>query len=314
MKYIFLVFFLLIFTTIDAQVNCQDIITQLKQEISQLKQEASELRRTKESLGRQNNELQTALIICQNKSKPDGDNSKLDDCPPTFGEENKELKKQIQSLTQDNNDKNERLSETNQIFTQLNIELKELSILNSNNIIELKRVNADLENQKDKFKALEKECEDSSKVLIHIKKEKQIYFDSLYTSIDFEKKIIHTDVKLSGSKDSKIGDILLEIPYNIIQSPDWSQNNIDYKLKRIAALYLKYKDKLRIQLISAPIDTEDERKLVNAVILKTMGRFNTYANAVSKTKIALENVKDFDIVLNNQGKKSFVRITLVVKE
>jgi DNA repair exonuclease SbcCD ATPase subunit len=316
MKYFFLFFFAATYMPLDAltQVNCQDIIAQYKREISQLKQEASELRRSKESLSRQNGELQTALLICQGKPSSTAPPAELKECPPTYEQENKDLKKQLEKLKEDFREKEELIKETVKVSNQCKDDLKMLAKSNDSINVKLKDCKTDLKTQFENHQILKKEFEDSSKVFIKVKTEKQILFDSIYTSIDFKKEVIHTDIKATGAKDPELGDVLIEIPYSIVKNNNWTTDNLEYKLKRLGTLYLRYRTALKIRVSIPSVETEEEKKNVTSIYSKTIGRINFYTNPTSFNQNPLSIENDFLLNSNEQNKKGVLLISIIKRD
>jgi DNA repair exonuclease SbcCD ATPase subunit len=274
MKHIFLIFIIFISTISrsQGQIDCRTEIQALKQEIAELKKsnstfqrEASEARRGKDDLRTTIDRLQAKIALLEAQL---GGKQPIDSPVPggtidgLSEEENKKLKqdieglkKQIEALKKVNDTKEVLLSEASEMNGKQIESIKTLTKNNGEKEEQLKkqeqeiaRLIKDLEETKSKLTTLEKTLQDTSKSLIAAKSTNQILYDSLYFSIDFKKDFIHLDIKETDAKDAKLGDVLIEIPNSIIVGTNWTTNNIEKKMKRIAALYVKYRDKLKIQL------------------------------------------------------------------
>jgi hypothetical protein len=327
MKHIFSIFIIfgLSFTHLCGQVtiDCQS-------EIRIKNQKISDLEKSNSSLTRQNGELQTRVILLNtggnnNASPPP---STTANCPPSFEKENEQFKKDVEELKQQiaalkkvNDTKEVLLNEVAEKNEKQVESIKTLTKTNSDKDEELKKreqalasLSKDLEETKSKLANSEKALQDTTKSLIAIKLNSQVLYDSLYFSIDFKKDFIRLDIKETDAKDAKLGDVLIEIPNAMIVGTNWTANNIEKKMKRIAALYVKYRDKLKIQLIAAPIETDSEKDKTNNILIKVIRKLNVYASVVmpSDNQVPITE-KDFEIVLNNQGKDGVLRIALVKK-
>lgn len=327
MKHIFSI--ALIFSFICLRLQGQ-VTIDCQSEIRLKNQKISDCEKFNSSLQRQNSELQTriSLLISGGSTTSSSlpNNTTTVNCPPSFEKENEQLKKdsvafkkQVEDLKKVNDTKeallsnaaenNEKKAESIKILTKTN-EDKDAQLKNREQ--DLTRLNKELEEVKNKLAVLEKAFQDSTTSLIALKTTSQVLYDSLYFSIDLKKDLIHLDIKEADAKDSKLGDILIEMPYTVINSTNWTTNNIEKKLKRIAALYIKYRDKLKIQLVAAPIETEKEKDELNAILIKIIRKLNIYASvAMPIDRQAPITPNDYEIALNNQGKTGFIKIGLV---
>lgn len=307
MKYTHVIFTVLclVVNSLHAQVpiNCQDLIRAKDQAIA-------ELNKDKGSLTRQVNELQTRIITGTNVTTPCGPSYEKD--YNKAKEEIIALSKQVKEVEREHDTKDALLKIANKDITQLKEDTKNLAKTNESQALELQKREKELEDLKKKYADLDKAFQDSEKAALVLKTTAQILYDSLYMSVDFiNKGIVHIDSKPDG-KQVKLDDILFEVPYAAINSRDWP-NDVQVKLTQIGALYVKYKDKLTIQLTGAPIETEEDKKIISTIFGKLMSRFSIYANAgrPNGDKISLERDKDFQIDISEKGKQGFIRIALI---
>ena len=201
-------------------------------------------------------------------------------------------------------------------------EAKNLAKTNESQALELQQREKELEDLKKKYADLDKTLQDSLKAATLFQTTAtlfqttaKVWHDSLYMSVDFiNKGIVHIDSKPDG-KQVKLYDILLEVPYATINNRDWP-DDVQVKLTQIGALYIKYKDKLTIQLTGALIETEDEKKEANFAFGKLMGRFSIYTNAARPNgdNISFSKDKDFQIDISEKGKKGFIKIALIKRK
>ena len=314
MKYIvFILFFSCAVNALQGQitVNCQD-------EIRIKNQKIAELDKSLISLNRQNGELQTKLILL-NGGGGGGNNTP---CPPTNDAEINQLKikvatnkLEIEQLNKKNENKETLLVEATKKNDKSSETIKALTKTNDDKQQELIKLNKDLEELKIKYTALEKSSQEASKSLITLKTSNQMMYDSLYMSINFKKETINWDVRNTDGKEPKLGDMLAEIPYSVINGTDWTANNIEQRMQKMSALFIKYRDKLRIQILIGPIETEEEKTSVTALIRKLMRKFNLYATVYmpEDNKMALADKEDFDIKPDAPVKKGHIRVGLVKK-
>lgn len=316
MKYIvFILFFSCAVNALQGQitVNCQD-------EIRIKNQKIAELDKSLISLNRQNGELQTKLILLGSGGGGGGGNNTP--CPPTNDAEINQLKikvatnkLEIEQLNKKNENKETLLAEAIKKNDKSIETIKALTKTNDDKEQELLRLNKDLEELKTKYAALEKLSQEASKSVTILKTSNQTIYDSLYLSINFKKETINWDIKNPDGKEPKLGDMLAEIPYSVINGTDWTANNIEQRMQKMSALFIKYRDKLRIQISIGPIETEEDKTSVTALIRKLMRKFNLYATVYmpEDNKMALADKEDFEIKLDAPVKKGHIRVGLVKK-
>ena len=225
------------------------------------------------------------------------------------------LRDQIKEIERERDNKDALLKTANKEIDKLKEEAASAAKIQEAQAQDLKKITQELEDYRKKYAELNKAFQDSTKVVLVLKTDAQILHDSLYMSVDFiNKGIVHIDSKPDG-KQVKLDDILIEVPYTVINSRDWP-NDIQVKLTQIGALYIKYKDKLMIQLTGAPIETEEDKKAISTIFGKLMSRFSIYANAgrPNGDKISLERDKDFQFEFSEKGKQGLIRVALIKRK
>ena len=285
------------------------------QGVAELLEKNRRLENDKVILQNTNVKLQGSLSDCERLLR---EPTKGQPCPESYIEKYYDKKAQVDSLNyilRGINQTNDRIQKestelVNAAQMKADAALKQVDLLETTNKAEVKRLIANI----DSLKARNAAYQDSMKSLDFLRQNYQILYDSLYFSIDFKRDIVHLDIKEPNAKDAKLGDILIEIPDKIIIDANWTANNVEKKMKRIAALYVKYRDKLKIQLIAAPIETEKGGTEINNILIKVIRKLNIYASVVmpSDNQVPITE-KDFEIIFNNQGKDGVIRVALVKK-